>query len=194
MRSRAKSNERARDHLWRRPRPRRSRIDERQGGAADRQGRRDRAFPQTRPPRQCPHVGRGNACARRDRGSAGISGHDRDRAAKTPPTTTRCGHFTTNACSGCCAHVRPAATSRCCARAIRSSMARSCICTAASTAARPSWWCPAFPACPAAGPRAACPITFGDDVLTVVPATLDEASLRERLQIDRRACGDEARP
>jgi precorrin-2/cobalt-factor-2 C20-methyltransferase len=26
------------------------------------------------------------------------------------------------------------------------------------------------------------PITFGDDVLTVVPATLDEASLRERLQ------------
>jgi precorrin-2/cobalt-factor-2 C20-methyltransferase len=26
------------------------------------------------------------------------------------------------------------------------------------------------------------PITFGDDVLTVVPATLDETALRERLQ------------
>jgi precorrin-2/cobalt-factor-2 C20-methyltransferase len=26
------------------------------------------------------------------------------------------------------------------------------------------------------------PITFGDDVLSVVPATLDEASLRERFQ------------
>ncbi len=38
------------------------------------------------------------------------------------------------------------------------------------------------------------PITFGDDVLTVVPATLDEASLARAAAIDRCAGGDEARP
>ena len=38
------------------------------------------------------------------------------------------------------------------------------------------------------------PITFGDDVLTVVPATLDEASLARTAAVDRCAGGDEAWP
>src|SRR5450755_439320 len=80
---RVKPNECVRDHLRRRPRPGRSGADEPQGGAADRQGRRDRALPEIRTPRQCPRRGRWHAGARRDRGGAGISRHHRDRAGRS---------------------------------------------------------------------------------------------------------------
>ncbi len=112
---------------------------------------------------------------------------------KIRPLPKSCGSSTTIAFGACCSMSPMAAKSRCCARATRSYTAHSCICTAALPAARLSWWCPAFPACPAAGPPAACRSRWRR-CPDGGAGNARRGKLARAAATGRRACRDEARP
>ena len=80
------------------------------------------------------------------------------------------------------AAARRASRSACWPKAIRSSTAPSCICGGGWTPTSRSRSCPASPACRAAGRAPTLPITWGNDTLTVLPGTLREDELVERLR------------
>ena len=79
----------------------------------------------------------------------------------------------------CCARANRSA---CWPRAIRSSTARSCICGAGSRADFPVEVVPGVTGMSGCWTRANVPITWGDDTLSVLPGTLEEQQLVERLR------------
>ena len=76
-----------------------------------------------------------------------------------------------------------AATSRCSARATRCSTARSCICSFVCATISMSASCRASRASAARGASPRAPMTWGDDALVVLPATLPLDELKRRLAL-----------
>ena len=87
-----------------------------------------------------------------------------------------------------------ASRSACWPRAIRSSTAPSCICGAGSRRDFPVEVVPGVTGMSGCWTRANLPMTWGNDTLAVLPGTLAEAQLVERLQLADAAVDHEGRP
>ena len=114
---------------------------------------------------------------------ARLPGHDRGRRATTRlcgrrsrPSTRKPPRASQRRCDA-----GPHA-SRCSARAIRSSTAPSCICGGGCSHRFPTEVVPGVTGMSGLLDAAGAPITWGDDVLTVLPGTLPEAELARRLR------------